>query len=167
LYCLVWAKLKEQLEERWPIDGGLEENALAVDRLRAHIRASLNRHSDAHLAGFIQIHMRERVNPTGLLDEEMEKLQRINEKHMRSLIRDLLGEDVDEVDVDLCEMSVINQFSILRPPRSEENRRQHTQHRPNRFSASDVDRLADHITTFCMGGIEAVRQNCAIRKKQS
>lgn len=166
LYLMVWEKLKKELDARWPIDGGLEKDAMPENRLRAHIRASLNRHCDEKLAGFIQIYTRERVNPTGLVDAEIEKMHKANAKHMRTLIRDLLGEGADNVDIDLCEMSVTNQFSILRPPHPKKKKRHNKHPKPDRFSAADVDRLTDHITTFCLGGINCVRQFSTKRKKK-
>ena len=159
LYQMAWSTLLTRVHERWPVDGGLSGDAPAEERLRAHVKASLNRSCDPDLASLHRIHMQERVNPTGLLDEEVRDHRRENQKHMRTLLRDLLGDDATDVDIDLCEMSIVNQFTVLRPPR----RGPEHQHLPQ-FTKKDVDRLADHITNFCLGGVVAIRRVIAERK---
>lgn len=159
LYQLVWSTLLTRVHQRWPVDGGLPSDTPAEDRLRVHIQASLSRSCDPDLASLHRIHMQERVSPTGLLDEEVRDHRRENQKHMRTLLRDLLGADATEVDIDLCEMSVVNQFTALRPPRPGHDHK----HCP-RFTRKDVTRLTDHITNFCLGGIAAVRQAIVERK---
>ena len=162
LYRAVWLSLEEQIMARCPVDGGLGDDAPPEERLRSHVRAALKRSCDAKLASFHQIHMQERVNPTGLLDEELHKLHQANQCHMRTLVGDLLGSGATSVDIDLCEMSIVNQFSILRPPGSGQ-----TEPRlpPNirRFSSTDVKRLTEHIICFCLGGLRNVRQMIAER----
>ena len=162
LYQLVWSTFQRRVHERWPVHGGLPENAPAEERLRAHVQASLNRSYDPDLASLHRIYMQERVNPTGLLDDEVREHRRENQEHMRTLLRDLLGDDATKVDIDLCEMSVVNQFTVLRPPRPGHRH----EHMP-RFTKKDVNRLADHITDFCLGGIAAVRRAIAARKEGS
>lgn len=167
LYCDVWHKLDEEVQANWPIDGGLASDAPAEERLRAHVRASLGRHSDKRMRNFAHIHMQERVNPTGLLDKELEEQRGIHREHMCGLIADLLGEGASEVDIHLCEMSVVNQFSVLRPPKPDGPKPPEERRKPPKFSTSDIDRLTDHITSFSLGGIEAVRQEIAKRETES
>ena len=162
LYQLVWSTFRKRVHARWAVDGGLPADAPAEDRLRVHIQASLNRGCDPEFAGLHHIHMQERMNPTGLLDDEVRDDRVENQKHMRTLLRDLLGEDATEVDIDLCEMSIINQFTILRPPRPDHEH----EHMPH-FTKQDVNLLADHITDFCLGGIAAIRRTIAARKENS
>ena len=171
LYQLVWSTFQKRVHERWPVHGGLPADAPAEERLRAHVQASLNRSCDPDLASLHRIHMQERVNPTGLLEEEVRKHRAENQRHMRTLLRDLLGEEATEIDIDLCEMSIVNQFTVLRPPRPLHPKRPpsppHSQDSCPRYSKNDVDRLTDHITTFCLGGIVAVRRAIAARKESS
>ena len=162
LYRAVWLSLKEQIMARCPVDGGLGDDAPPEERLRSHVRAALKRSCDAKLASFHQIHMQERVNPTGLLDEELHKHHQANQRHMRTLVGDLLGSGATSVDIDLCEMSIVNQFSILRPPGSDQIE-PHLPPNIRRFSSADVERLTEHIICFCLGGLRDVRQMIAER----
>lgn len=170
LYQMVWSTLLTRVHERWPVDGGLPADAPAEDRLRAHIQASLNRSCDPDLASLHRIHMQERVSPTGLLDEEVQDHHEENRQHMHGLLQDLLGEDATETDIALCEMSVTNQFAALRPPRGghgHEHGHRHERGPRPRFTKDDVERLTDHITRFCLGGVAAVRRDIAERKENS
>ena len=159
LYQLVWSIFQKRVNERWSVHGGLPADAPPEERLRAHVQASLNRSCDPDFASLHHIHMQERVNPTGLLDQEVLNYRQENQKHMRTLLQDLLGAEASDVDIDLCEMSIVNQFTVLRPPGEG---REHAHH--PRFTKADVQRLTDHITSFCLGGIAAVRRDIAKRK---
>jgi AcrR family transcriptional regulator len=163
LYQMVWSTLATRVHERWPVDGGLPADAPAEARLRAHVEASLNRSCDPDLASLHRIHMQEGINPTGLLNKEVRDHRRENQRHMRTLLQELLGDEGTEVEVDLCEMSVVNQFAVLRPPRPGRGHRGHH----SRYTQDDVSRLTDHITTFCLGGVAAIRRTIEQRKGQA
>ena len=167
LYRTVWHKLAEDVQSCWPIDGGLAADAPANERLRAHVHASLGRHSDRQMINFAHIHMQERVNPTGLLDKELRKQGKLHRDHMRRVIADLLGENATEADIHLCEMSVVNQFAVLRPPKPHDalQREKEKRPKPYEFTMADIDRLTDHITRFSLGGIETIRQEMDNRKR--
>jgi len=165
LYCAVWHKLDEEVKTCWPIDGGLAPDAPAEERLRAHIRASLSRHSDKRMRNFVHIHTQERVNATGLLDKELQEQEKINHEHMCGVIADLLGKGANETDIHLCEMSVINQFSILRPPRADGPKNTEKSHKTAKFTMTAINQLIDHITQFSLGGIEVIRRDIANRKE--
>jgi AcrR family transcriptional regulator len=164
LYCEVWHKLAEEVQACWPIDGGLGTDAPAEARLRAHIQASLGRHSDNRMRNFVLIHTQERVNATGLLEDELRKQDTINREHAHDMIADFLGDEADETDIHLCEMSVMNQLSILRPPKPNGPQPTDEKRRPAPFTTADIERLTDHITRFSLGGLEAIRQDIAKRK---
>ena len=166
LYRAVWSTLLTRVHERWPVHGGLPADAPAEEQLRAHIRASLNRSCDPDLASLHRIQLQERANATGLLDAEVRDHHLENQRHMRTLVRDLLGDEATEADVDLCEMSIVNQFSALRPPGRKGRDQEHHGQSP-RFTRADIDRLIDHITCFSLGGVAAVRREIAARKEGS
>lgn len=170
LYRAVWETLQERVRDRWPADGGLPPDAPAEKQLKAHVRSSLNRLCDPDLIALHHIDMQERVNATGLVELEVRNDIRKRRAHMRSILKDLLGETATDGDVDLCEMSIINQLFVLRRPgggrgKTDKNKGhagchhhgKHDDHLP-RFTHADVDRLTDHITRFSLGGIAAVRK---------
>ena len=167
LYCAIWHRLKEQVEANWPIDGNLDADAAPTERLRAHVQASLGQHSDKRTASFIRIRLQESVSPTGLLDAELEKRSETHRTHMRSLIGELLGEAATDSDIDLCEMSIISQFSITRPPKPDGSAPPKKRRKSAEFPKAEIDRLTDHITAFSLGGIKGIRQIIAQRKEQS
>ena len=171
LYQKVWGTLQERVRQRWPADGGLPEDAPAADRLKAHIRSTLNRLCDPDLVSLHHIDMQERVNATGLVERDAGNDIRQRREHMRSVLRELLGKAASEEVVDLCEMSVLHQLFVMRRPWGRDGRQRHRRqahHGPHgqgehhdhlpRFSPDDVDRLTAHITRFSLGGIAAVRQ---------
>lgn len=166
LYCAVWKKLEEEVQTCWPIDGGLAPDAPAKERLWAHVHASLGRHSDKQMRNFGQIHTQERVNSTGLLDKEIRKLEKTYREHMCGLIADLLGEGANDTDIQFCEMCVINQFSILSPPKPFASRTTGKQRKSAKFTMTDIDLLTDNIVRFSLGGIETIRQGIANREMQ-
>ncbi len=176
LYQAVWETLQEQVRDRWPADGGLPADAPPEAHLEAHIRSTLNRLSDPDLGALHRIDMQERIAPTGLVEnEDREQIQKRRE-HMRGVIQSLLGENATENDIDLCEMSIINQLFVLRRPggpRHHHDRggRGHQppkgpEHLPN-FTSADVERLTDHITRFSLGGIAAVREAIGKAERES
>ena len=162
LYRIVWNTLEEKALARWPVGGGLADDAPPTDRLRAHIHSSLNRCCDPELSSWHRIHMQERVSPTGFLEEEVRNRFREHRRHMRGVLKEILGDGAAETEIDLCEMSIVNQFGILRRPGHPDPASSHLP----RFTAADVDRLTDHITRFCLGGLAAVRKAIAERHPQ-
>lgn len=164
LYHAVWLKLSREVQDKWPIDGGLAEDAPGEERLRAHVRASIARHKDNQLRAFVQIHNQERVNPTGLVNDELQALEKIYRTHMLAVITDLLGVGASDRDVRFCEMSVINQLSIVRPHVPDNSYENKERCRDTECSMTDIDQLTEHITQFSLGGIEAIRKKLTKRK---
>ena len=95
----------------------------------------------------------EHANPTGVLDEVVAKRIRTYRQHLSGILRDMLGSGATDDDVQLCEMSVASQCHAVRVGTRHKRRPP-----PWRFTADDVDRLAEHIMRFSLAGVEAVRR---------
>lgn len=154
LYRAVWEALNDAAAVLCPVDGGLPSETPAEVRLHAHVRAALVCAIHPRLADFHRIHMYEMVNPSGLLDSQMAEHQQRNREHMRGLLAELLGPAVSPERVDLCELSVISQFRMIRPKCGNRGPAWHRV-----FDLPDCDMLADHITRFSLAGIEAMRRH--------
>ena len=149
LYRAVWEHIADEVEELYPIDGGIPAGAPAAERLRGLIRALLNRAMDDRLARFHRIRMVEFINPTGLLDEAFFRRLQHHRAYTLKIMLDLLGPKATDTDLELCEMSVVSQCLIFKPP-------PHAKGPP--FTRLGVDCLAEHVTRFALAGIEAIRR---------
>lgn len=153
LYRAVWERAAEDIERRYPIEGGVPPDAPAHLRLRGHINSLLNRALDPRLEGFHRLRTMESISPTGMLDEAFIRRKQEYRSQMRDILAELLGPAATDETVDLCEMSVISQCRILRSPHHRKSRA-----RLRRFGHEDVGVLTEHITRFSLAGIRAVRR---------
>lgn len=162
LYRAAFERLTERMDRLHPLDGGLPETAPAEKRLHAFIRAHLSRMFDPeHFGDLHRIRMAEMFDPTGLLDELLAKRLDGDRQFVQDILRDLLGPDVPRHDLEWCEMSLISQCFVAGPGPAH---KKHPGGGPRALfglEAAGVDRLTDHIHTFSMAGIKAIRRKCA------
>lgn len=151
LYQEVWEHIEAEVDKVYPIGGDMDRDAPAPERLRGLIRALLGRAMDDRLKSFHRIRMVEFINPTGLLDACFRTRLRHYRAHTLKILRDLLGPKATEKDLELCEMSVIGQCHIVRPP-------PHVQGKGPPIVRLGIDALTEHITCFSLAGIKAIRR---------
>ncbi len=155
LYRAVFEHMTERVDRCHPLDGGLPETAPPERRLRALIHAHLSRIFYPGLMGDLhRIRMAEIFDPTGLLEDLLEERLDHDRKYTRKVLRDLLGPDAAERDVDWCEMSVVAQCFVGMPGPDGKGPRAIFGLVP-----AEVDHLAEHILRFSLAGIRAVRRN--------
>jgi TetR/AcrR family transcriptional regulator, regulator of cefoperazone and chloramphenicol sensitivity len=153
LYVAAWRQAMEQFvyaDTIPPQDLPPEERMrLTIYRI---IRKIL---SIGHDSGtFRRIELMELANPTGLIDDTWKQLIAPRRREMLELIRDLMGPKVPEDSVRLCEMSIVNQcrgYILLQKSRL-------TFFDDEALTVERVDRIAEHITRFSIGGIKAIRR---------
>lgn len=150
LYRAVWQRMSDDVENRYPLFDDRFEAVDAANRLATLIRALLYRALDPQLAEFHHLRMMEMINPSGLLAEQMRALLQEHRELTLSLLRELLGLDITASELELCEMSVINQIIMLTPLNIVK--------RCNRYTFDDVEKIASHVITFSLAGIAAIRQ---------
>jgi AcrR family transcriptional regulator len=162
LYVAVWKKAYDESLSVYPLNGGLPENAPPEKKLFAIVHSTLHKTLDeGHLGRSGQILLREMAEPTEaigpILHDTLEPLR----KHVQQVIGLLLGPGATEDDVNLCELSVLNQCVALSfgkargklPPFF----------KTDRLTCDMIDNLADHITKFSISGIKAIRKRSPSR----
>jgi AcrR family transcriptional regulator len=163
LYAEAWRHAFHVSLEAFPSDGKLGKDTLPEDRLRAHVSALLHRiFDDGKLGHFSKILFSELGNPTGVLAEVIREAINPQREQMLTIVGGLLGDGASEVQVMLCEMSIINQclalafrkkmFPIIK--------------RMGKNPPPEIDQLAEHIVKFSLGGIRAIRQGMEIPQPQ-
>jgi len=154
LYRAVFEHLTRKVERLYPLDEGLAQTAPPEKRLRAFIHAHLSRMFDPDLLGDLhRIRMAEMFDPTGLLDELLDRQLAYDREHVQLILRELLGPRASQRDVEWCEMSTVSQCFIGAPgPHGKGPRAVFG------LGATDVERLTDHILTFSVAGVKAIRQ---------
>ncbi|MBI5093641.1 MAG: CerR family C-terminal domain-containing protein [Candidatus Hydrogenedentes bacterium] len=151
----------QKAERLYPLDGGLPAASPPQKRLHAFIRAHLGRMFDPELLGDLhRIRMAEMFDPTGLLEELLDRQLAHDREHILRVLRELMGPQAPRRDVAWCEMSIVGQCFLAGPGPSDKGPRDIFG-----LSASEVERLAEHILTFSMAGIEAVRRKSNMHSK--
>lgn len=108
---------------------------------------------DGHRSNFRRMELMELANPTGLIDEAWKEEIAPRRQEMIELIRQIIGPDVPEAAVKLCEMSIVNQcrgYSLLRRSRVDFLDE-------DELTPECVNRIAEHTTQFSLAGIKAIK----------
>jgi AcrR family transcriptional regulator len=162
LYAEVWKKAFHESIELYPSNMDLSSDAPPQDHLKVFVNSFLHRMLDSGEMGTSgQILLMELTNPTDILEHIKKDAIDPFRKRLISIIRELLGEQTDEQNVEFCVMSVIHQcmgFGFRRgklPPLLRDLPR-------NRL----IDALTDHITSFSLAGIEAVKKETILSAKE-
>jgi hypothetical protein len=100
------------------------------------------------------------AHQTRLLEKIMEQEINPERKAMNKLIRELLGDNTTEKQVQFCHASIIGQcFHLLKVKHiklNEETRRYV-------LSMDDAEAFAEHVVEFSLAGIRAMRQQNELR----
>ena len=164
LYVEVWRHTFETFMQAYPLDGGLSADAPPEERLFARVHALLQRvFDDGRVGQCFRIGLRELVNPSTALENTRRELIGPHRQRTQALVRELLGPEAGEQHVLFCEISIINQclsVNFFKERRSFLLGRE-------RLSKAAVENLAQHITTFSLGGIRAVRESIAADRTDS
>ena len=138
----------------YPADAGLPDNASPQERLRCFIRAFLSRLLDEGIPAWHgQLMAREIAAPTGALGQLAQGSIRSQYTVLVDILADLLDEGrvtpgQESERLFLSAMSIVGQclhhFTA---------RRVIAALRPQSFDPADIERIADHITRFSLGGL--------------
>jgi AcrR family transcriptional regulator len=156
LYVEAWKHAFTESIQAHPPDGGIRPEAPAAQRLRGRILAFMQRIADPNNHE-VEIMHREMANPTGLLIEALPAALEPERQAFRSIIRELLGDDVSEQETTFCEMSLMGQCfgPMLHLRRARLG--SHVPRPPGPPLQFGVEELAEHIIRFSLAGIGAVR----------
>lgn len=154
LYAEVWRRIFSRFMRAYPLDGGLSPDSPAEQRLYALVLALLHRpFDDGRLGEGFELAVREMVNPSEVFVGTYRELVTPLRKRTRALIRELLGPAASAQQLLYCEISLINQCLSAGFSRG----RRKLLFGRVRFSQSQLEDLARHITDFSLGGIAAIR----------
>ena len=153
LYLEVLRRSQEQAFQKFPPDYGVEPGASAEQKLRAFVRSFLLRIFDegctAHHGKMMS---REMIDPTTALDALIEEKIRPQAMQLASIVRELVGPQVEDETVRLCAMSIVSQCVFHHHCRPVVSRLFPGQ----KFTSADAERLADHITRFSLGALKEI-----------
>lgn len=141
-----------------PPDSGLTDSAGAPEKLHAFIRSFLHRllESGTHTL-HARLIVREMIEPTGALDVVVREHIRPLSQRLLEIVRELLGPRASDEQLQHAAMSIVGQCCFYR--HAEQviaklfPRQKHTN--------ETIDRLAQHITRFSLGGLHALGQSAA------
>lgn len=158
LYVESWRHAFEKSLKTYPPEGGVPGDAPVEERLQGRILAIMRRIVDPESHDFDIVH-KEMANPTGLLAGVIQESVEPILKGFTYIIRELLGEEATEEQVQLCQMSIKAQCF---GPLLWERRRKlgpSAQHLPGPEPIpEEVETLADHVTRFSLAGIREIRR---------
>lgn len=153
LYRETWHHSFTESLKNYPMDGGVSESASAEERLRGQLTSLIRRISDENNKELF-ISQMEIINPTGLLNEVMEAELIPMRKQTLALVRELLGTEATEQQVQYCEISIISM--CVRPLVMQRiAQRVRNKHMP--AIIEDIEAFADHVVEFALAGIEVIR----------
>jgi TetR/AcrR family transcriptional regulator, regulator of cefoperazone and chloramphenicol sensitivity len=161
LYSEAWRHAFAQSMEAHPPDGGVAADAPPQERLRGQVAALLHRISDPNNREF-RIIQREFSSPTGLLSEVMRAEIRPLQQRTEKLVRELLGPQVTEQEVQFCEVGIISQCVNPVVVRSRRHPGEENQDGP--LQIHDMEAYARHVVSFSLAGITAVRAAAEARR---
>jgi TetR/AcrR family transcriptional regulator, regulator of cefoperazone and chloramphenicol sensitivity len=158
LYVECWRYAFEKSLEAYPADGGVCLTAPVEDRLYGRILSIMRRIIDPQSHDFDIIH-KEMANPTGLLTEIIQESIYPVFQPLASIVRELLGNQATEQQVNFCLMSIRAQcFGPLLRARLQKRSSRSPKIPGIEPLVDDLEKLADHVTQFSMAGIRNVRE---------
>jgi len=163
LYREAWRhSFRESIKAHLP-DGGVDDNAPPEERLRGQVAALLHRIADKNNKEFLFV-QKEFANPTGILEEVMQKEIHPLHERTRAVIRELVGPHIPDMRVQFCEISIISQcLNPMVVRREQTDKRGPKKDRPE---IEDIEAYADHVVKFSLGGIDVIRREGQERGKR-
>ena len=156
LYGEAWRLTFQRSLEAYPPDGEIPANAPAEERLRGRIISLVQRIINPENHEF-EIIRKELANPTGLLEEVMRESIEPLAKALAAIVRELLGYNASELQVRLCQMSIMAQ--CLHPMMRHRFHKLFAGRTRERLPLSTrIEIIADHIIRFSLAGIHEIRR---------
>lgn len=153
LYQEAWRHSFTESLKAYPMDGGVSKNAPAEERLRGQLTALIRRIADDSNKDFFIAQM-EMMNPTGLLQEVMKAELIPMRQQTIALVRELLGPEATEEQVHYSEITII---SMCVHPMVMQRTARRTRDKEMPAIIEDIGAFADHVVTFALAGINAIR----------
>jgi len=162
LYTEAWRHSFLESLKVHPPDGGVSEDAIPEERLRGQIVALLHRIEDEKNKEFLFV-QKELANPTGLLEEVIRKELRPLRERMESLVRELLGPNVSDMQVRFCEISIISQ--CINPMIMRRRLKGKREGKDGPPGIDDIEAYANHVVKFSLAGIRAIHEEAEKKRR--
>jgi len=131
-------------------------SALPAERLRGFVRAVLGRFFDTGRPAWLgRLIAQEMIEPTKALDQLIDAQIRPNSERLRSIVRELIGRDIDDQELWRCTFSVAAQWVFYFHNRQIVKRLNPGQ----QFGAEDIEILADHIVKFAVTALKGWKES--------
>jgi TetR/AcrR family transcriptional regulator, regulator of cefoperazone and chloramphenicol sensitivity len=158
LYSEVFRYAHRRTAERSPGFGDAPANASAEERLRAYVKAFLERLlGEGRPSWHATLVSREMVQPSGVLDQIYETEIRPRHEYLEKLVREIAGPGLARNRVRLCVFSIVGQCMFYRNAR-----RVLTALYPK--ERLDAERLAGHITQFSLGALREMSKESNVHE---
>jgi AcrR family transcriptional regulator len=161
LYIEAWRSAFQASIKAHPPDGGASPDASPEERLHAHLAATVRRLADKNNREYWFV-QREFIQPTGLLEEVMQREIHPLQKQIQGLVRELLGPSASDLDVQFCETSIISQ--CITPIVAGKKPGGKAIAKAGPPVITDVAAYIDHVVEFSLAGLRAVRQRVEAKK---
>ena len=159
LYVEAW----KQAFSKYPGPARPDPSKSPEEQLREYVHSIVNYFMDHGPHGqFTRLYMRELLNPTGLIHDFWHQLIRPRREVLLEIVSRIMGREVIDEEVILCELSIVQQCRVLATVRPCDL--EYLLGQP--VTPEFLDRLADHIAQFSLGGIKAVGEKEAENGKQ-
>jgi len=155
LYREAWRYAFSESINAHPSNAGVSDASPPEERLKGQIITLLHRVNDKKNKEFLIV-QKEIANPTGLLNEIMRETLLPLQKSMQDSIRELLGQQASDMQIQFCEISIISQCinpMVLR-------RGDDTNTPP---VMKNLKAYANHVVQFSLAGIYKIQEE--YRKK--
>lgn len=155
LYDAVWRYAFGVAVAAYPLDWNLPDNPSVEDAIYSYASAILHRiFSDGERGYFAKLLHYEMAAPTLALDRISEEVLIPQHQFLDQLIKDSLGEDIDDRELLICKHSIIGQcafFNFSRPLR------ERVLGKVN-MTEDEMNRAARHIARFSLGGLKELKR---------
>jgi AcrR family transcriptional regulator len=154
LYVAAWQRAFQTFSDQFPLTPPEGAATSAEAALRGQVRRLVLEFSRQDSNGeFARLYMLELARPSGLVERTWHEMVNTHRQRLQELIRAVLGPQAPEEDVLFCEMSIINQCRAFVTTRRSDLEFMMGQ----TLTPEVVEKMADHITRFSLGGVRAVR----------
>lgn len=124
-----------------------------VQRLRDYIRNIIRNFTVTDkLSRFSRLYQIEMINPTGLIQDTWHDQIAAQRERLHAIIRDVIGPKTDDLNIRLCELSIVNQCKVFVTLKRSDL--EYLLGRP--LCPELIQQLADHIADFSLAGVMSI-----------
>lgn len=151
LYREVCAYALQEMETRFPLS--IEKSEAPEERLRSFVATLLARGAEGEQWGFYHgLRMHESREPSGIADDLWDPWFQQHREALQAILGDLLQEAVTPENLQRCYVNIVGPCFMVNFARGKRNGVLLS------LFDSDDDALVDHIVSFSVAGIAAVRE---------